>query len=95
MKPTTDSGIGHDRKTSTSTSDVQSFTFPRGTSHVEFQVYTTDAWVTYDGTAPSPTNGLLFPAGQTSVFRTLGQGTTLKFVSSAAAASTLSIAYLQ
>lgn len=95
MKPTTDSGIGHERKTSTGTSDVQSFTLPRGTSHIDLQAFTVDAWVTFDTSTPSATNGLLIYAGQMPLFRPLGQGTTVKFASSSGSSSTLHVAYYQ
>lgn len=95
MKPTTDKSNGHDRKTSTGTSDVQTMTLPRGTSHLSLQVFTTDAWVTFDASTPTASNGLLVYAGQMPIFLPLGQGTTLKHISSAGANSILNVAYYE
>lgn len=93
MKPTTDNCIVHERQVSTSSADIKTFTLPRGTSHVEIQVEDVNARITYDGSAPSATNGFLFIAGQPSAFRPLGQGSVIK-AASVGASSAIQIAYL-
>lgn len=95
MKPSTFRGLSHERKVSTGTSDVQTFTIPAGTSALEIAVETTSARVTFDATDPSASNApsLVFPAGQVPVFRPLGPGTTIKFCSATVGSSIVQLAY--
>lgn len=96
MKPTTDRCLGHERLSAANASDTQTFTLPKGTSHIDLQAFTTDAFVTLDGTDPSAVvAGLRIYAGQMPLFRPLGQGTDIKHVSVAGTASVLIVSYYQ
>ena len=97
MKPSTDRTISHERLSSTNGSDVKTATLPKGTSHITLSVETTSARVTFDGTDPSaalaPSH--VYPVDVPPIFIPLGQGTTVKFVSTAGTASVLQLAYHQ
>jgi hypothetical protein len=95
VKPSTDRCIGHQRLTSSGTSDVQTATVPKGTSHLGLAVETTNARVTFDGSDPSSGVGLPYYAGQLPVFIPLGQGSIPKFCSAVAGSSILQLAYYQ
>jgi len=95
VKPSTDRCISHERLSSSGTADVKTATLPKGTSHIGLAVETTNARVTFDGSDPSAASApsLVYLAAQVPVFIPLGQGTTVKFCSTAAAVSILQLAY--
>lgn len=95
MKPSTDRCISHQRLVSSGTADVQTATVPKGTSHIDIAVETTNARVTFDGSDPSVASApsLVFFAGQQPIFKPLGQGSQIKFCSAVAGSSVLQVAY--
>lgn len=64
-------------------------------SAVLIGVETTDARVTFDGTAPSTSNGLLFPKGLAPVFVQVGNGATITALANAAGTSLVDIQTLE
>lgn len=97
MKPSTDWTISHERLVSTGTADVKTATLPKGTSHITVSVETTDARVTFDGSDPSAANAPshVYPINVPPIFIPLGQGTRIRFCSTAGTASVLQLAYHQ
>ena len=83
MKPSTHRTLNHERLVSTGTGDVKNATMPQNTSAIELAVETNNARVTFDGSDPSASNApsLVYPAGQVPVFRPVGPGVTIRFVS--------------
>lgn len=94
MKPSTDRCLSHERLVSTGTADVKTATVPKGTSHIGLAVESVDARVTFDGSDPSAAQAaaLIYPANQMPVFIPIGQGSTIKTVSTAGN-SVLQLAY--
>ncbi len=84
---------GFEQITSTGTSNSQTSTPPAGARACLLQVGTTSGYVTFDGTTPSSTNGLLIVKDQLPMFVPLGRLITLR--SSAGANSVLSIQWLR
>jgi hypothetical protein len=95
VKPSTDWTLSHERLVSTGTADVQTATLPRGTSHITISVETTSARVTFSGQTPSAILGHVYPADAPPIFIPLGQGTVIKFVSTAATSSVVQLGYHQ
>lgn len=94
MKPSTVRGLSHERLVSTAGADIKTATVPKGTSHVVLAVESVDARVTFDGSDPVAGSAcLVYPANQMPVFIPIGQGTTIKFCSTAGS-STLQLAYV-
>lgn len=58
----------HATATSTGTSNSQTFTPPSGAHGFYVTVSTNGCYMTFDGTAPSSTNGLSIPAGVAPLF---------------------------
>lgn len=83
MKPSTDRCLSHQRLVSTGTSDVKQATVPNGTSHITLSVETNSARVTFDGSDPSAASAPshVYPVDVAPIFLPLGQGTTIRFVS--------------
>jgi L,D-peptidoglycan transpeptidase YkuD (ErfK/YbiS/YcfS/YnhG family) len=77
-------------QTSTGTADVKTFAaLPKNAGGVIVSVETTAARVTFDGTTPDATHGVAVPVG---VFQfNFGEGTVIKFASTAGAASIVSV----
>lgn len=95
MKPSTYIPISTVQVTSTGTADVHTVTPPANCSALLLTVETTAARMVFDGSTPGAANGLLCPTGLAPVLIPVGPGSTIKFASSAAAASIVDIAYLQ
>lgn len=95
MRPSTHGAISHERLSSANTSDIKTATLPRGTSAVEFAIEGTSARVTFDGTDPSALNApsLVYPAAQVPIFRPVGPGATIRFISTAGSPSVLQLLY--
>lgn len=93
MRPSTHRALSHAQLTSANSGDVQTVSMPNGTSAIEFEFETTNARVTFDGTSPASGTGLVYPFGQMPVFRPVGPGSTIRFVSTAGTASTLQILF--
>lgn len=87
--------MSHERLVSSGTLDVQRATLPANTSAVELSVETTNARVTLDGTDPSAGNApsIVLPFGQMPMFRPLGPGTIIRFVSTAGTPAVLQVVY--
>ncbi len=88
----------HQQLTSTGTADVKVFAVPKGAAAVILEAATTDARVTFDGSAPSATSGILIKAGLQPVFiptAGLGSGAVVQFASTAAAASVVDALFLE
>jgi hypothetical protein len=75
--------------TSTGTADVQTLKLPSGTSAILLTCETTPGRITFDGS--NPTGGHVFPKDGSLQLELLGIGTTLKWVSTAAANAVLQI----
>lgn len=85
MKPTTFEPLAHDQATSASTGNVATLARPANASACYLTVTTTKAFITFDGSTPSSTNGLPVVAGGLPVrFDVLGD---IKVDSSAGTAS--------
>lgn len=82
----------HVQKTSTGTADTQTATAPAFAVGCLLTVETTAARVTFDGSTPTSTNGLVIPAGTTPIFIPLGR--TIKIRSTAAANSVVNVLWL-
>jgi hypothetical protein len=80
--------------TSTSTSDVKSSVGPVGSDHVLISSETNDARVTFDGSTPSSSNGHVVPKAAIPLYLPLGEGSTLKIVSTAAGTSLLNVTWI-
>lgn len=79
----------HATATSTGTSNQQTLTPPSGAKGFFYTLQTNGAYVTFDGSVPSSSNGLHFMAGSAPVFIPMGK--TLNFVSDAAGNAVLSV----
>lgn len=97
MKPSTHKAISHGRYSSANTSDVQTVVMPNNTSAIEFAFETNPGRVVFDGSDPSAVNApaLIYPKDQVPVFRPVGPGGSIKYVSTAASPSVLQIAFYQ
>jgi hypothetical protein len=99
VKPTTDRSISHQSLSSANSTDVKTFTVPRGASHIHLQAFNNDAFVTLDGTDPSTVlaakSGLMVYAGQMPWFVTVGLGSFVKHVSATANPSILTVSYYE
>lgn len=99
MKPSTHIPISHERLASAADiTTVSTATIPKGTSAVWISVETTNARVTFDGTNPgtggvAPSN--VIPKDSPPQLFTLGSGTTIKYVSTAAAVSVMQLFYVK
>lgn len=82
-----------EQATSTGTGDVKTLTSPQGTTAVLITVSTTPARVTFDGSTPSSGNGNVIPVGTMPLLLTFRSGQPIKFVSTAAAASTVDVTW--
>lgn len=92
MKPTTYIPGAASQIAPTSTTDTKTYTAPAGTSAVLIGVETTDARITFDGTTPTATNGLVYPKALSPVLVPVGPGgLTIKAVATSAATSTVGI----
>jgi hypothetical protein len=95
VKPSTNQCLGHQRLSSSGTSDTQTATVPLGTSAILLTVETTSSRMTLtSGGDPTSTTGLIVQAGQMPWFIPVGQGCTFKFASTAGTASVIQLAYL-
>lgn len=94
MRPSTLTPISFEQLTSTGTGNVKTATIPTGTSAVLVSVETTNARVTFEGTAPDATHGHVLVKDLEPVQINVGSGTTIKFASTAAANSVVGLTYL-
>lgn len=96
MRPSTFVPISTTNVTPTTTSDIKSAKAPVAAAAVLISTETTDARVTFDGTDPSAGTGShKIPKDQAPVLLLLGQGVTVKAVSTAAANSIVQLTWLQ
>lgn len=79
--------------TSTSTTDVQTATVPATASFVYATVETTNGRVTTDGTDPTTGTGHILQKDTSPVLLVFGAGSTVKWVSTAAANAVLQLSY--
>lgn len=86
----------HQRKDSSATNDIQTMTLSKDTSAILVTVETTAARVTIDGSDPSAASApsMVIQAGQNPILIPIGQGGTVKHVSTAAAHSILQVCEL-
>lgn len=95
MKPSTNQCLGHERLSSSGSSDTQTATVPAGTSAIEITVETTSCRMTLTaGGDPTSNTGLIVQKDQMPWFIPIGQGCTFKFASTAGTASVIQLAYL-
>ena len=97
MQGPTYDAIGFQQVTSTGTGDAHALTVPAGARAVLISVETTDARVTFDGSAPGATLGHVVKAGVNPVVLPVGGSgiaPSVKFASTAAAASIVNVTYL-
>jgi hypothetical protein len=84
----------HQELTSTGTANVQTFVVPKGACAMLISVATNAAKITFDGTAPSTTNGVLYPVtAEPNLTPTAGLGAPA-FVSTVAGNSVVSVLFL-
>lgn len=93
MKPSTDTAQSHAQIAPTSTTDVKTAAIPDGCSAVMISVEAVDARITFDGTAPASTNGLVFPKDVAPVLVPVGTG-QIKAVSTSSSTSTVDLLFL-
>jgi len=86
-------GDTHVQATSAGTADIKTIAAPKDAVACLIDVATTDARVTFDGSAPSATNGLIVKAGQQPIY--VGVGKAVMFASTAAAASIVDLLWLK
>jgi hypothetical protein len=84
--------INTQQATSTSTADPKTITTPVGTTAVLISALTTSARITFDGTAPASTNGVILPAGALPLLIPLRRSVAIKFASTAGTSSVLDVA---
>lgn len=84
----------HARDSSSGTADVKTLTPPAGATACVLCVETTSARVTFDGSTPSATNGLVVPSGANPLVLDVRPGAGIKWASTAAAASILNVLWL-
>jgi hypothetical protein len=95
LKPSTFQCVSQQRLSSSGTSDTQTATVPAGASGILVAVETTSCRMTLTSAGdPTTTTGLILQKDQMPWFIPVGQGSTLKFASTAAAAAVINIAYL-
>ena len=86
----------HATATSTNTTDSKTFAAPAGAHGFYVTVATNGCYMTFDGTAPSSTNGLALPAGVAPVFFPFVPGTVgITVRSQAAASSVVNVCWVQ
>lgn len=99
MRPFTQKPLSTSRASSPGTAggDVQTITPPDGTSACLITVETTNARATFDGTDPSAANAPshVVIKDQNPLYVPIGQGATIKFCSTAAAAAVMQVTFLQ
>lgn len=93
MKPSSYTVLKHDQITPTTTSDDKTSTVPAGCSAVMISVETTDARLSFDGTAPSSSVGNVFPKGLAPVLLPIVP-VSVQAVSTASANAVVDIVYL-
>ena len=81
--------------TSTGTADVKSLDTSTHASSVMITVETNAARVTLDGTTPSTSNGIVIPKDALPLLLPVGDGTTIKFVSTIAGNSIVDAIWLR
>lgn len=94
-KPTTLVPISFEQLTPTTTTDIKTGTVPNGCSAILISVETTNARITLTGTAPDSTHGHVFPKDAAPVLIPVGEGATVKAVSTAAASAVVNVTYLR
>ena len=94
-RPDTFIPLSHAELTSTGTGNVQTFAVPANAVGVMLTVATNPAKITFDGTAPSTTNGIAVPTGAYPLFLKVSPGVGLKFVSTIAGNSVVSALFVQ
>ena len=83
-------------KTTTCNSTTsQTIALPSASTGFLVSVATTDALCTFDGSAPTSTNGVTFPKGLAPAFVPVGSGQTLTFLATAAGNSIVNVVPLQ
>lgn len=83
-------------KTTTCNSTTsQTIALPNQCAAFLISVATTNAYMTFDGTAPSSTNGLTFIAATNPSLVLVGNGATLTFLATAAGSSVVNVVPLQ
>ena len=80
--------------TSTGTANVQSIPVPKGANAMFICAETTGARVTFDGTTPDATHGIVIIAGAQPLFVPIGAAQSIQFVSAAAGNSIVSVLFL-
>lgn len=93
MKQSTYIPISQARGSSSGTADVQTLIPPADASACEITVETTNARMTVDGSTPSVTNGHVFPKDQLPHLKLIGPGSSIKWISIAAAASVVNVTW--
>lgn len=83
----------HAQATSTGTGDPKTLTAPDNATGVFMTVLTTDARVTFDGTTPTSSNGLIVPDGGLPTFFPLGRD--IIFTSTAGANSVVDVLWIE
>ncbi len=91
MKPDSLYGLAPIQLTSTGTADVKAATLPVRSSGCLIGVETTNARVTFDGTTPDSTHGVVLVAGAQPIFLSLANSSVIKVASTAAASSVVSL----
>jgi hypothetical protein len=81
------------QQTSTGTGDTKTITAPLGAAAALIGVETTDARVTFDGSAPTAGNGVVFKQGAQPVLLPIRKGVQIKFAATAAANSVMGVAF--
>lgn len=87
------SSDSHDRASSSGTADIQTITPPAGASGFLIAVETTNARVTFDGSTPASTNGLVYPKDVAPVEHHF-LPEEINWTSTAAAASIVDVCWL-
>lgn len=95
MKYSTHHPIGQVQATSTGTGNEQTLTPPSDASACMVSVETTSARITFDGSTPAVGNGHVFPTAQVPQTLLIGAGSTIKFISTAAANSVVNVTWLR
>lgn len=85
--------IDHVQSTSANTGDVQTITRPEAATACYVTASTTAARLTFDGSTPSATEGLVVPTGQ--LFDFSFDNAAIKHASTAGTASVLDVAWLR
>jgi len=77
--------------TSTGTADVKTITIGKSSSAFLIGVETTNARVTFDGTTPDSSHGVVYLKDQAPIYVPCGEGTVIKFTATASANSVVSV----